>query len=1001
MADISRELNNIKTAVYGEEVRGSIHDAIQKINNVNEESKPRQVALAVAKDYSSSTSVTYNVGDYVYYPATSASGGTHDGQLYICETPTTGGNWVSSAWKLVTISTEITDHVEYNHYRFDSSSSTILSGKSCNDLTKPGVWFVNKDSNTQMPLNDFPIDGPGWLRVTATNQNRLVQQVYPVSIYDYPFKLIRTKNSQQAWNEWMKIPIKNDDLDLFKNDLAIYVTNNINGTTSGLTFTYTAHGKMHISGTSTSSITKLLYSKSNGFPPSIGPGVAVVPYISSSKVKLNVCEYRNGTSGYVVLGSVTKDASTNYAPITFTESAIGARFELVIESGVTINEDVSIHIWVGNISDLISDFVTPATTSVEVEGTGLVFRNGVGERKVYELPNDEQTYEAVSNWLDSHPEATTSVEDYSLNSDIKFVRATLGYYTPEMFGYSSGDATNYVNQCISAINSDGITKTIRFRKGTYQLKNISLNNGDFEIVIDKNATLMPTSDATQIFDIGQNGSAVIHGSGIIDVNYISQYAISGIITSGKSLVIDGIEFTRIKEYGIIISSLGGNLTIRNCYVHDMRYKTSSAEAAIFCYVAAGQSGSKGNFIFDNNKLIETSYSNQDFLCGAGGVFLSNNNGDKSSAIITNNIFEGLGKSSDTITYSAYVRGAWDSVTINSNVFRNYYECAVSVRDSNNVEIVGNTFKDALEGYTYGREQQIGAINYQPSANATGSELRGLVVSGNAFKNAPYRVSDSVTTYASFITVRGKYANNALQGYTNDIIVTGNNFDGGKECIFFNGVNNFVFNDNLCKTVNVATLNSCKGIITISGNDICDVQNAVALSNCQGVITFSNNSVSVAVDSGYVLSFNTNSPGAIANINGNICYDKTSSSQRPLFQIVSVDTCSFTNNYVKTLNTLSTYLVRFTRVNSESQNIGHINVSGNSYDGSNISSRYFFGYIDSVEGDIEAPGSPINSVKPFGAGKCRYYDTTNNKFYISSGSTNADWKEISFVTPATP
>src|SRR5690625_2375100 len=41
MADIKKELNDIKNAVYGKEVRGSIHDGIKKINEESEESKAK------------------------------------------------------------------------------------------------------------------------------------------------------------------------------------------------------------------------------------------------------------------------------------------------------------------------------------------------------------------------------------------------------------------------------------------------------------------------------------------------------------------------------------------------------------------------------------------------------------------------------------------------------------------------------------------------------------------------------------------------------------------------------------------------------------------------------------------------------------------------------------------------------------------------------------------------------------------------------------------------
>ena len=50
MADISKELAAILAAVYGREVRGSIHDAIKKINDVSE------VQISAGTDVNSPTS---------------------------------------------------------------------------------------------------------------------------------------------------------------------------------------------------------------------------------------------------------------------------------------------------------------------------------------------------------------------------------------------------------------------------------------------------------------------------------------------------------------------------------------------------------------------------------------------------------------------------------------------------------------------------------------------------------------------------------------------------------------------------------------------------------------------------------------------------------------------------------------------------------------------------------------------------------------------------------
>ena len=60
--------------------------------------------------------------------------------------------------------------------------------------------------------------------------------------------------------------------------------------------------------------------------------------------------------------------------------------------------------------------------------------------------------ESVQNWLDAHPEATTTVQDWSLEYD-KLTKGTLGFVIPEMFGAKGDGTTNDYNSFALFSNS--------------------------------------------------------------------------------------------------------------------------------------------------------------------------------------------------------------------------------------------------------------------------------------------------------------------------------------------------------------------------------------------------------------------------------------------------------------------------------------------------------------------------------------------------------------------
>ena len=88
--------------------------------------------------------------------------------------------------------------------------------------------------------------------------------------------------------------------------------------------------------------------------------------------------------------------------------------------------------------------------------------------------------EAVNDWLDEHPEATTSVEDHSLTMD-KLVVGTLGYVTPEDFGAVGDGIADDTNAVQAAMDSEKnvcligkylIKRTLVFSKSGKWGKNI-------------------------------------------------------------------------------------------------------------------------------------------------------------------------------------------------------------------------------------------------------------------------------------------------------------------------------------------------------------------------------------------------------------------------------------------------------------------------------------------------------------------------------------------------
>lgn len=118
-------------------------------------------------------------------------------------------------------------------------------------------------------------------------------------------------------------------------------------------------------------------------------------------------------------------------------------------------------------------------------------------------PTDEQTQDAINNWLDAHPEATTTVENGSL-TEAKFadelkLKTIKDYVTPEMFGAVGDGTTDDSGAIKNTIEHGG---KIIFENGkTYCIhNNITINTPEYADV-DFNGCILDINAKTTFNNI--------------------------------------------------------------------------------------------------------------------------------------------------------------------------------------------------------------------------------------------------------------------------------------------------------------------------------------------------------------------------------------------------------------------------------------------------------------------------------------------------------------------
>lgn len=166
-----------------------------------------------------------------------------------------------------------------------------------------------------------------------------------------------------------------------------------------------------------------------------------------------------------------------------------------------------------------SDYVKKSVTDSLEEQLDTLNQGGLNLK-------EEFIVEQVNEWLDEHPEATTTVQDNSLTID-KMVVGTLGYVTPQMFG----------------AKGDGVTDDTVAFKNTIENSDVIVLKGTYKI--SENIEITERKTITSLSDIIGGDSGIIFENGcgfIFKSRYITLKNVS--ITgnnSGTCIVFDNAE----------------------------------------------------------------------------------------------------------------------------------------------------------------------------------------------------------------------------------------------------------------------------------------------------------------------------------------------------------------------------------------------------------------------------------------------------------------------------
>ena len=172
-------------------------------------------------------------------------------------------------------------------------------------------------------------------------------------------------------------------------------------------------------------------------------------------------------------------------------------------------------------------------------------KNGGVEWVEVGQPTDEQTNNAVMSWLNEHPEATTTVQDHSLNIN-KMIIGTLGYVTPEMFGAVGDGVTDDAEALTRAIETGYPIKGMKGLKYAVKSQLIFYDNCNIE-----NIHLLVNAQIESAIKYSKRNTIISNVQ--IECNNMASYGILG----SSDEPTDTLKFAIIKNCTVIGSLVDG------------------------------------------------------------------------------------------------------------------------------------------------------------------------------------------------------------------------------------------------------------------------------------------------------------------------------------------------------------------------------------------------------------------------------------------------------------